>query len=190
VSFIRFFGIVSISMCLHAQNAPFPGHAPADPYSGTLFTASGDAPLVGDFPSMQPEPRPIAGVVSLRELEHPIPAKALRAAYQAQQLAKANQIPKAIAKFEKALYIYPRYRDARVDLGVQYARVGRLADARAQFEKALEIGPPAPAIYFDLALASLNARQYDDAAKWARKALESDPQRAEAESILNSALSH
>ena len=52
----------------------------------------------------------------------------------------------------------PQYRDAHLNLGVQYARVGRTADARAEFQKALDIGPPAAPIYADLALTSLALR--------------------------------
>ncbi len=73
---------------------------------------------------------PISGVVSLHELEHPVPKKAIREAHEAERFSRANDIPKAIAKLENAIRIDPSYRDAHVNLGVQYARSGRVADAR------------------------------------------------------------
>jgi Tfp pilus assembly protein PilF len=177
------------SVSLHAQ-IWLSSHAEATVYTRPLMTAAGDAPIVGNLNPFPSAPQPITGVVSLRELQHPIPGKALRDAYQAQDLAHANKVAKAIAKLEEAIRIAPQYRDAHVNLGVQYARRGRTADARAELEKALEIGPPIAAIYFDLALASLGVGQPRDAEYYARKALELDPRDDGAQWALRQALTH
>ncbi len=179
-------------MCLKAQNYPFPWSAnPASrPFDSPLMTASGDAPVASAFPSLPAAREPIAGVVSLRELEYPVPRKALREAYEAQKLADAHKTPQSIARYEKAIRIYPRYRDARVDLGVEYARAGRLSDAREQFQKALEIGPPISTIYYDLALAALALQNYHEAEKQARKALELAPEHRGAREVLEYVLNH
>jgi tetratricopeptide (TPR) repeat protein len=123
-------------------------------------------------------------------LEHPIPKKALREAYEAQKLAHSNKLPAAIAKLEDAIRICPAYRDAHVNLGAEYARVGRVGDAVAEFQEALNIGPPVSAIYVDLGLTSLALREYGEAAAFARKALELDPANAGAQKVLESALTH
>ncbi len=136
-----------------------------------------------DLPE-RPEPKLISSVVSLRELQHPISKKALRAAYEAQQFSNAHNSSKAIAKLEEAIHIDPSFRDAHCNLGVEYARAGRIADARAEFEKALDIGPPAAPIYADLALASVAAREFDQALVFARKALELDPADRSARRLL------
>jgi tetratricopeptide (TPR) repeat protein len=191
VSTSRFFGIIFFSISLHAQILSAPSRtAPPAPFAGPLLSASGDGPIGAEFPMFPPAPSPITGVVSLRELEHPISKKALRAAYQAQEFVCANKIPEAIAKLEKAIRIDPQYRDAHVNLGVQYARQGRPADARAQFQKALDIGPPIASIYANLAFASLTLRQFEDAAGFARKALEMDPACSRAQRALEYALIH
>lgn len=181
---------MALSMCLQAQNYPFPWNAnpAAQSFYGPLLTASGDAPIASGFPPLPAAREPISGVVSLRELEHPIPKKALREAYEAQKLSNAHKTAQSIAKYEKALRIYPQFRDARVDLGVEYARAGRLSDARAQFLKALEIGPPVTTIYFDLALAALAAHEYHEAEKQARNALELAPGHRGAKNVLAYAL--
>lgn len=139
--------------------------------------------LVPDWPE-RPEREPISGVVSLRELQHPVSKKALRAAYQAQQFTDAHNIPKAIAQLEKAVRIDPSYRDAHCNLGVLYARVGRITDADAELRKALEIGPPAAPIYFNLALTSAAAGELSEARVFARKALELDPANLPAQHLL------
>jgi tetratricopeptide (TPR) repeat protein len=191
VSTIRFFGMLALSVCLRAQNRPAQWNAnPARPFDNPLMTAAGDAPLANEFPPLSGTQQPIAGVVSLAELEHPVPKKALREAYEAQKLADAHKSAQAIERYEKAIRIYPRYRDARVDLGVEYARVGRLDEARVQFQKALDIGPPLSSIYFDLALADLQSRDFRGAEKQARKALELAPEHQGAKDVLDYALSH
>ena len=129
--------------------------------------------------------RPVSGFVSLRDLQHPIPKKALREAYEAQQFSRANNIPKAIAKLESAIRIDPAYRDAHLNLGVQYVRVGRTADARAEFQKALDIGPPAAPLYIDLALASSALGDYPAAETFAHKAQELAPGDATAQRVLD-----
>jgi tetratricopeptide (TPR) repeat protein len=153
-----------------SQSPPFirlPAQLPDD-FEGAM------APVVPDWPQPQP-PEPPAGAVSLRELEHPIAKKALRAAYEGEQFSQAHNIPKAIEKLEKAVQIDPSYRDGHCNLGVQYARAGRFADARAQFQKALDIGPPAAPIYSNLALTLIAAGKIREAQDLARKALDLDP---------------
>lgn len=191
MSTVRFFGMLALSVCLRAQTYPFSWNVnPARPYDRPLLTASGDAPIANAFPPLHTDREPIAGVVSLRELEHPIPKKALREAFEAQKLANARKTAEAIAKYEKALRVYPQYRDAHVNLGVEYARAGRLGDAREQFQRALDIGPPVSTIYFDLALAALGAHEYREAEKQARKALELAPGHQGAKDVLKYTLTH
>ena len=211
MSTARFLGIVLFSASLHAQlpvadslgvNREFPSYATTGPTTGpttgapALTAAGGIAGtqrnysfgLSGteqalDFPERSPN-EPISGVVSLRELTHPISKKAMRAAYEAQKSAQAGDLPGAIAKLEKAIRIDPAYRDAHLNLGVQYARVRRYSDARAEFQKSLDIGPPASPIYMDLALISLTSRQYREAETFSRKALELDPANRGAQRVL------
>jgi tetratricopeptide (TPR) repeat protein len=190
VSTLRFSGIILFCASLHAQISAFPPRVPPSPFSGPLLTASGDGSISQEFPPFASEPKPITGVVSLRELEHPVSKKAMRDAYEAQQLSRANKIFKAIAKLEDAIRIDPQYRDAHMNLGVEYAQIGRTAEARAEFQKALDIGPPAAAIYTDLALASVALGHYREAETWARKALELDPADAQAQRALHYALTH
>jgi tetratricopeptide (TPR) repeat protein len=187
---------------LYAQFSPVPGfgannplgqldpdRAPASPYSIGLVTASGETSVVEQAPKSSAH-KPASGIVSLRELHHPVPKKAMREAYEAQQFARAGNLPKAIAKFEKAIRIGPAYRDAHLNLGVLYARAGRTADARGEFQKALDIGPPAAPLYTGLAITSLALRQYREAGTFARKALELDPASSSAQQALGYASAH
>jgi tetratricopeptide (TPR) repeat protein len=172
-------------------------HVPAGTYSVRLVTAPGGPALVEEFHEFEPggaplvlnlpdrpSDKPISGIVSLRDLEHPVPKKALQDAFEAQQFAHANNLPKAIAKLEQAIRIDPSYRDAHINLGVLYVRLGRTADARAEFQKALDIGPPIAPLYVDLALVSAALQQFPDAESFAHKALQLDPANRSAQVVL------
>lgn len=84
------------------------------------------------------------------------------------------------------MHIFPRYRDADNDLGVQYARVKRFQDAQAEFRRALEIGPPVFPIYVNLALSAVAIGNAREAADFAKKTLELDPHNGVAKEILGS----
>jgi Tetratricopeptide repeat len=178
-------------------------HVPTGSFSVRLVSGPGETPIMEEFHQFEPGGaplvlelpersghQPISGVVSLRDLAHPVPKKALREAYEAQQLSRAKNFPKAIAKLENAIRIDPDYRDAHLNLGVAYSRVGRSADARAEFQKALNLGPPAAPIYVDLAFTSLALGEHLDAETFARKALELDPANSYAQQALQFATSH
>ena len=202
----------SYSTAVYAQFSADPGgglipgpaaHMPPNPFEIPMLTASGERsvgdggmvldpsgqPLMPPFPDQRTN-RPIAGVVSLHDLEHPIPKKALRDAYEAEKFAEHNKLPKAIAKLQEAIRIDPQYRDAHLNLGVEYARAGRISEARSEFHKALDIGPPCAVIYADLALSSLAVQQLAEAKTMARKALDMDPHNVTAQKIWQYALIH
>jgi tetratricopeptide (TPR) repeat protein len=187
---LQFAGLIFFSASLYAQ---FPAGGPLPPRvapAATLLTASGERSIFDEFPPLPSDPKPITGVVSVRELQHPIPRKATQKAFDAQKLANANKIPQAIARLEEAVGIAPEYRDAHWNLGALNGKLGRLAEAKTEFLKAIEIGPPAPAIYFNLGLISLENREYAEAQNWAKKALALDPSSSRAKMVLEVALSH
>ena len=167
-----------------SSGMPGPYPPPDTFHSPVNLFESGLMPRVSGWPAPSVA-QPITGVVSLRELEHPIPIKAQRAAYKAQQFEKATKPAKAIEELEKAIRIYPAYRDAHCNLGVQYARLNRLADAQAEFQKALDIGPPAGPIYANLALTYVASGNLDAAVGYAHKALHIQPDNRIAQRIVS-----
>jgi tetratricopeptide (TPR) repeat protein len=199
---IRFFGIIWFSALMYGQisdtqgmggpdeiRQPGPDRSRARPFPDPLLTASGETPILEEATERLTN-KPISGVVTLHELEHPIAKKALREASEAQRFVRDNNVPKAIAKFEQAIRIDPAYRDAHCNLGVLYARAGRGAEARAEFQKALNIGPPIAPIYADLALVSAALGQFQEAELSARKALELDPASSVAKVVLKRLPAH
>jgi tetratricopeptide (TPR) repeat protein len=148
---------------------------------------SGNGPLVLQLPARSQEKSP-GGIVSLRELRHPVKKEALRCVAEAQRYTERNEIVRAFAKLEEAVRIDPEYRDAQANLGVAYARTGHVEEAMQHFRRALEIGPPDVILYSNLSWASLAQRQFSEAEEFGRKAIALDAHNAKAHLVLGSAL--
>ncbi len=177
-------------------------HVTAGSYTVRITASPGDEPIlqedhqigVGGSPLVlqlreQPKNSPVSGIVSLRELAHPLSKRAVHAAIEAQQFSQAHDVPRAIAKLEEAIRIDPAYRDAHMNLGAQYARAGRVADALTQFRQALDIGPADAIIYSNLCWAYAALREFAEAEKCARKALTFDAKNVKAHYLLGRLLS-
>ena len=183
----RFIALVFLSTALQAQMRstragwPFMDEfSRVDPDNG---------PLVVERSEIGP-PMLIASTISVRELQHPVPERALRAAYEGQRYALANNARKAILKLEQAVRLDPLFRDAHCDLGVLYARARRFAEAQSEFQKALEAGPPVAPIYSNLALTFAESGDLQRAETLARKALQLDAHNAVAQALLRYARPH
>ncbi len=141
------------------------------------------APSSRDLPA-GPSARPLASTVSLWQLQHPVPKKALDAFDQARRYSREHDTPQATAKLEEAIRLAPHFREAHINLGVQYSRARRFSDALRELETALQLGPPVAAVYSNLAWVQAALHQYQEAAASARRALELDPQLAQAKELL------
>ena len=206
MSTIQLLAVLCFSTSIYAQlplSDKTSNYTNGGAHSTPLLSASGEHPIGEESQEFEPGNSPLvlnwpgrsgvvatSNVVSLHDLEHPIPEKAIREAYKAQQLARAQNIPKAIAKLEHAIRLAPSYRDAHANLGVQYARLGRENDARAEFQKAIDIGPPIAPVYANMALVSLTLHLSQEADAFAHKALELDPGNRTAQKVLQFMPSH
>lgn len=147
----------------------------------------GNAPIVLRLPARSSEKSP-GGIISLRELKHPVKKQAFRCVAEAQRYTENNEPVKAAAKLEEALRIDPEYRDAHTNLGALYARAGRVEEARQHFLRALQIGPPDAIIYSDLSWSCLALRQVSEAEEFGRKAIALDAGNAKAHLVLGNVL--
>jgi tetratricopeptide (TPR) repeat protein len=206
VSTIQYLAVLCFSTSIYAQlplSDSNSNYTNGGAHSVPILSASGENPIGEESQEFEPGNSPLdlnwpghsagvatSNVVSLHDLQHPIPQKAIQEAYEAQQLVRSHNIPKAIAKLEHAIRLAPSYRDAHVNLGVQYARLGRGNDARAEFQKAIDIGPPIAPAYADMALVSLTLHLSQEADTFAHKALELDPDNRTAQTVLQYTPTH
>jgi tetratricopeptide (TPR) repeat protein len=118
--------------------------------------------------------RPVSGLVSMKELMHPVPPKALRAFVEAEREANSGHPLEAVRKLQRALEVYPNYSDARCNLGVQFIRMQRYPEALEQFQKAVVAGPPSAMLYGNLAYSLAALGRAAEAEQAARHAISLD----------------
>ena len=159
-----------------------------DPSNEPSLDLNGNPPLTAE-PSEREQAKPISGIISLRQLQHPPSKKAIRLFQEARRYSQAHETQKAISKLEEAIQIAPSFAEAHQNLGVQYARSGRTVEAMKQFETALEIGPPDPKAYSNLGWCYVRLSQFREAENLARKALSLNPDNAPARTLLQVASS-
>jgi tetratricopeptide (TPR) repeat protein len=117
------------------------------------------------------ESQPTAQTVSLRQLQHQPPKKAVRAAARAQDLARRGANERAVAELEKAIALDPEFAAAHSNLGVQYALGGQNEKAAAEFRRASELDPGSSMFQSNLACVLIWMRQYSEAEEHARIAV-------------------
>jgi tetratricopeptide (TPR) repeat protein len=153
----------------------------------TLDIAALASPLVIELAGTKGG-RPPSGPVSVTQLWHPPPKRAMQMAARAMHLADAGQHAKAAAELEKSLQIAPEFADAHNALGVQYVALGRHEDALAQFQAAVRIAPGMSLAHSNLALALWKLGRPADAESSVRHAAALDPANLRAHLILGTLL--
>jgi tetratricopeptide (TPR) repeat protein len=99
-----------------------------------------------------------------------------------------GQVDEALAKFQKALEIYPNYAEAFSNLGLALLQKGRLDEAITNYQKALEMNAKSFVTHNDLGTAFFQKGQLDEAIDQFQKALEIKPNFFEAHQNLGAAL--
>lgn len=91
--------------------------------------------------------------------------------YQAMVLRLKGNLPKAIASFQKVIAAYPRFRQARQELGYSYFQQKKYELAREQYEALQGIDPDDLSAHYNLAIIygrlGLKAQAAEQAAKFA-----------------------
>ena len=94
---------------------------------------------------------------------------------QAFLLAKTGRINDAIANYEKALVVKPRYFDALINVGVLYFKQAKWDDAIKRFSTAAEVDPNAGLAWANLGAACKKKNDVTGAISAWRKAVAIDP---------------
>jgi predicted Zn-dependent protease len=117
---------------------------------------------------------PASGSVSLAELRHKVPPKALREADKADKSVHKNDLPAVISHLEKALEIDPEFFAARRNLAKALLSTGQNEKAIPVLQSLLQAEPRSVLAYDGLGTVYLTSRRFADAEAAARKALEID----------------
>jgi tetratricopeptide (TPR) repeat protein len=128
------------------------------------------------------------GPVSLRELQHPPAAKAVRAAAAAQRLSQEGDHGKAVDELQKAIRISPDFAAAHSNLAAEYIRRKDYPAARQEIQRSLEIAGPNAVDLCNLAFVDTAEHRFPEAVDAVKAALRSDPANANAHYILGTLL--
>jgi tetratricopeptide (TPR) repeat protein len=114
------------------------------------------------------------GVVSLAELQHKAPGKAVKEFEKASKAAGKGDNEAAIAHLEKAIEIDPGYIQAYNNLGARYLRAQEYGKAAEEFRKALELDPNCQPAASNLGFTYIALQRYPEAERYARRAIDLD----------------
>jgi tetratricopeptide (TPR) repeat protein len=128
------------------------------------------------------------GPVSVRELQHPPAAKAVRAAAAAQRFSREGDRGKAIEELQKAIRISPDFAAAHSNLAAEYIRSQEYGAARQEIRRSLEIVGPNAVDLCNLAFLNTAEHRFPEAVEEARAALRADPANGNAHYILGTLL--
>ncbi len=104
------------------------------------------------------------------------------------ELSREGNFKAAVRRYDKAIAIDPKFRDAYINRGIAHMEIVRFDKALPDFAEALEIGPEDALVYFNLGNAYAVHAQWEMAVKCYEKALELDDSHGGARNNLGNAL--
>jgi Tfp pilus assembly protein PilF len=152
-------------------------------YQGALSVGGPAAPFVIRLRNEE-KPRPGAGTISVKQLQHPPARKAFEALRAAQKFAETGDNAKAIESIERAIAISPDYADAWVNLGARHITMGGYRQAIVETRHAIELAGPTVMTLCNLAYAQSLLGLQAEARQSAEGALRLKPDDAHAHYIL------
>jgi tetratricopeptide (TPR) repeat protein len=114
------------------------------------------------------------GTISIRQLQHKIPADAQKEFSKGITASKKGDRQSAVEHFQKAVSIDPELVEGYNNLGAAHAALGQLEQAAEQFQKAIEQVPEYTLALANLSLALCSTERYPEAEQAARRALKLD----------------
>ena len=126
--------------------------------------------------------------VSVHQLQHKIPADALKAFTKAHLAANNGNQQEAIELMRRAVSIDPEYADAFNDLGALEVLRGQFQEAAEEFQKAIDIEPDHRFAVANLSIVLAKMKNFKEAGRVARKALQINPGDRQMRYILASSL--
>jgi tetratricopeptide (TPR) repeat protein len=152
-------------------------------YVGNVTIGGMSGPLIIHLPKEQIN-RPVSGLISIKQLQHPPARKAFDAAREAQKFSDGGDYAKAAESLQLAVAISPDYADAWVNLAAQHIRLGAYGQAVDETRHAIELAGPSTVTLCNLAFAQSLLGRDAEARESAEQALFLKPDNAQAHYIL------
>jgi tetratricopeptide (TPR) repeat protein len=175
-------------------------HVPSGEYMAKILTLQGElvhqeivtlrvltGPLFLRLPPSK-RLRTTPGTVSLRQLQHPPAAKAIKAFASARKLSASGDFDRAAGELEKAIQISPEFAEAYINLAAVHLGMGQYEQAIGELRQAIQIGGPNPVALCNLSYTQAKLQRGSDAIESARQALKLDAGYPPAHLLLGSLL--
>lgn len=122
--------------------------------------------------------------ISVVELRHKVPGKAMSAFIRGMKWAAAGDFLRAAKDFERAVTIDPEYSTAHGNLGVMYINLALPDQAAGEFRRAIQLDPTASSHHANLALALILLKLHKEAEHEAQTAVNLDHSNSKARYLL------
>jgi Tfp pilus assembly protein PilF len=149
-----------------------------------LWAGSGSNLVTVRLPEGVHSDRPVSGVVSVRNLRHKVPSRALKEFRKAEAEARKNRAAESIAHLKQALEIDPAFTAAYNNLGIRYMEQGDFANAIPEFQKALALDDTSAPANTNLGLACYVVKRCPEAEQYARRSVKLDSTSNKARYVL------
>lgn len=116
--------------------------------------------------------RPESALVSIAELSHKVPRKALKEAREADKALKQKDFPSLISHLEKVVEIDPEFIAARRNLSLAYLKTFQFGKALDSFQELATLDPHSPLPYSGLSVTYYDLHRLAESEASARRALE------------------
>ena len=123
-------------------------------------------------------------VVTIQELRHKVPGKALREMGNAEKAHQRKQPVEAISHLKRAILIDPEFTAARNNLAIEYFNMSNVEPGIEQLEEAVRIDPHNPALFTNLSIGYKLIEHLHEAERAARAAVDLDPTDAKPSMVL------
>ena len=132
----------------------------------------------------QSGPAADSATISLAQLRHKIPGKALAAFSRALELARHREWQQGASELEAAVNLDPEFADAHGNLGVHYVMLEHLNQAITEFRRAIALDSATSLHHSNLALAYLLLHKSGEAKTEAQTAVLLDSRNAPGQYLL------
>jgi tetratricopeptide (TPR) repeat protein len=140
---------------------------------------------VPDRPSAS---RSAGSSIPFAQLQHKIPAPALKLYIKGEQAAAKHNMAQARDYYRQAIALDPEYVDAYIELGATESAMGQYAEAADRYRKAIELAPEHELALPNLSIVLAKMHRFHEAGEVARRALKVAPGSGRVHYILAASL--
>jgi tetratricopeptide (TPR) repeat protein len=157
-------------------------------YQEMISITPGMQTLTVRLPDRPNASRAAGSSISFAQLQHKVPAPALKLFNKGEQAAAKRSLPQARDFYRQAIALDPEYVDAYIELGATESALGQYESAADQYRKAIALAPEHELALPNLCIVLAKMHKFHEAGDVARRALKVSPGSGRVHYILAASL--